>query len=324
MKIVSKLEIAEIPVLAQPYYLMSIADVADYGYVVDNGVYLAFCIKNKFRLWEIVQLPSVLFGNVESMSQHETECFYNDAIKLICNEYAVDEIQNVNTSPCPVFPERSLYCKFGSYVLNLSLSVEELFSGIHSKHRNVIRKAEKDGLVVDHGLVYMQSCADIMVDTYRRQNKLCNANEELRKLEKLGNQCEFWVVKEGDIIQGCAVLLWDNKSCYYLHGGSISHTHSGAMNYLHWKAILEMKQRGVARYDFVGARVKPQQGSKLEGIQRFKARFGAPMEIGYLWRYDNHPMKMRIYRFLQKMYMLCKGDNSNIDVIEEERSKGNF
>lgn len=324
MNIISKLDMVDIPVLAQPTYLKSITDVVDYGYVTDNGAYLAFCIKNKFKLWKIAQIPVSLFGNIESITQAERECFYNNAIKLISKKYGVDEIQNINTAPSPVFPKNSLYCKFGSYVLDLSATEDQLFAGVHSKHRNVIRKAEKDGLEVDHGSQYMKVCAEIMDDTYRRQNKISNAENELRKLAELGDQCEFWLVRDCDKIHGCAIFLWDKQSCYYLHGGSIAHTHSGAMNYLHWKAIQEMKKRGVLRYDFVGARVSPQPGSKIEGIQRFKARFGGPMEVGYLWRYDNHLFKMKIYRLLQKMYLLYKGDNSKIDIIVEERSKGNY
>ena len=324
MKIVKNLEERDISVLGHPIYLMSINDAADYGYVSDdNGRNLGFVIKKKYHFWKLLQIPGPISGNTEGITEDEQRDFYNSAISLIKQHYSVDEISNINTSPTAVYPQNSLYCKFGSYIIDLTQSEEELFSGLHSKHRNVVRKAEKDGLTVDFGPQYLNDCAQLMDDTFKRQNGYSNASKTLLALSKLKDHCDFWVVKDGDTLQGCAILLWDKYSSYYLHGGSASHTHSGAMNLLHWKAILKMKERGVHFYDFVGARLKPEEGSKLEGIQRFKSRFGGPMKVGYLWRVDLNPLKMKIYRFLMVTYFKLRGSVYK-DTIEIERSKGNY
>lgn len=133
-------------------------------------------------------------------------------------------------------------------------------------------------------------------------------------------------MKNGEEIQGCAVLLWrTGSSSYYLHGGSCSHPHSGALNFLHWEAIKKMKARGVLKYDFVGARVSPEPGSKLEGIQRFKSRFGGEMKVGYMWRYVNRPLRYKLYTLMLNSYMkYVKHDNTFSDIIKEERAKGNY
>ena len=86
-----------------------------------------------------------------------------------------------------------------------------------------------------------------------------------------------------------------------------------------------MKERGVMKYDFVGARVNPEPGSKLEGIQRFKSRFGGEMKVGYMWRYVNRPIRYKLYSLLLNMYMkYVRHDNTFSDIIKEERSKGNY
>lgn len=325
MKIVKELPLDRVSILGTPVFLKSFSGVVDYGYLCEGDLNLAFCIRRKIGIWKTAQIPAPLYGSgVERMSSEQKKDFLNRAVRCICDNYGVDEIINLNTSPFDVYPTGSLYCKFGSYIIDLSQSEDELFAGLHSKHRNVVRKAEKDGLLVDYGFQYVDDCVKLMNDTYSRQNKITNESNHLHDLVEIGDHIDFWVVKSGDEIQGCAILLWDNYSSYYLHGGSASHTHSGAMNLLQWKAMLKMKERGVRYYDFVGARLTPDPGSKLEGIQRFKSRFGGPMKVGYLWRYDIHSFKMKVYRQLMKYYLIMHGDKSNTDIIEEERAKGNY
>ena len=323
MEIKKTLEHDVISVLGNPVFLQSITDAVDYGFLCENGYNLAFCLKKKYHFWKIVTFPAPIAGRKDVLPPNEQKAYFDKAIKCLETRYGVDEFINVNTSSSSFFPTDSYYCKFGSYILDLNQTEDELFAGLHSKHRNVIRKAEKDGLTVDFGPQYLNECANIMDDTFHRQGKMSNSYNGLKILSNIKDQCDFWVVKSEDEIQGCAILLWDQYSSYYLYGGSAAHTHSGAMNLLHWKAILKMKERGVKYYDFVGARLNPDPGSKLEGIQRFKSRFGGPMKVGYLWRYDAHPLKMKLYRFLMKIYFRLHGDDSFKDIISEERAKGN-
>lgn len=311
----------KLSVLGYPELLKG-ANVISYGYVTDDNLILPFVYKKSSRFWKRIELPCNIIG--ESVGD-DKQVFINKAINLLCKQYNVDVINTLNTNPMNVYPEGAYYCKFGSYILDLSQSEDELFAGLHSKHRNVIRKAEKDGLCVESGPQYWEDCYLLIKGTYERQGKYFGSKSSYSDLLKLKDNVDFWIVKSQDSIQGCAILFWDSYSSYYMHGGSAEHTHSGAMNYLHWKAILKMKERGVRYYDFVGARLNPDEGSKLEGIQRFKSRFGGPMHVGYMWRYTNHPLKMRLYNIIYKLYFKwIKGDHTIKDIITEEREKGNF
>ena len=92
------------------------------------------------------------------------------------------------------------------------------------------------------------------------------------------------------------------------------------MNLLQWTAILDMKRLGVNIYDFVGARISPKEGSKLETIQRFKARFGSQMKVGYLWKYPLNKFKYKTFYFLVRMHACLKKQTYIGDIIDEENA----
>ena len=133
MKIIKDFGVENISVLGHPTYLTSINDAVDYGYVVDNsGRNLGFVIKKKYHFWKLLQIPGPISGTNEELTLEEQKKFYNDAITVIKKHYSVDEITNINTSPTIVYPHDSVYCKFGSYIIDLTQSEEDLFSGLHS------------------------------------------------------------------------------------------------------------------------------------------------------------------------------------------------
>lgn len=323
IKILNNLDNQEslVPVFGTRGYMMSLEGTTQCGYAVEGDRVLPFLVKQR-KIFKIIQIPCVACGCVDL---EDKQRFIDNAIKCICESVSPDVIYTLNTNICSVYPTNSEYCKFASYIIDLTQTEDEIFNRFHTKHRNVVRKAIKDGLIVCHGDEYAEACYDIIKQTYERQGSKAGDNNEFVRLRDVKN-VDYWVVKSGEDIQGCAVLLWSKGfASYYLHGGSISHPHGGALNLLHWEAIKAMKQRGVLHYDFVGARIKPDEGSKLEGIQRFKSRFGGDMEIGYMWRYINHPVMYFLYKSTMMFYLrYIKGNKVYSDIINEERKKGNY
>lgn len=311
----------KLPFVGHKDYLQSIEGAVDYGYVVDGDKILPYSVKKR-KIFKSVQLPCLPVG----CKPEEELKFIDEAVKLISKEVNPDYIYTTATSIFDEYCTKSEYCRFGSYIISLDQTEDEIFGNLHSKHRNVVRKAEKDGLTVDFGPQYAEVCYDLIKDTYGRQGKAAFSREHFASLKSMSDHVDFWVVKNGEEFQGCAVLLWNKGfSSYYLHGGSAAHPHGGALNLLHWEAIKKMKARGVKYYDFVGARTNPEPGSKLEGIQRFKSRFGGEMKVGYMWRYVNNPLKYRLYTTAVKMYTkYVLKDNNYYDIIDEERAKGNY
>lgn len=311
-----------LPATGLPEYIRSFNGCVDYGYIIYGNCILPFT-KRKRLFFNYIQLSTTVIGAKDEKDEND---FLEMALPFFKKHIRADYITSTGTSIFNTYPKGSSFCKFGSYILNLEKSEDELFTGLHSKHRNVIRKAQKDGLIVAHGKEYLTDCYKLINDTFSRQGFLSPSLENIQRLDSLGENISFVIVKDDKEIHGCAILLWSkNHSCYYLHGGSSKHPHSGAMNLLHWETILRMKKNEVLFYDFVGGRLSPDEGSRLEGIQRFKSRFGGDFKVGYLWKYSFNSFNYKLYSFLLSTYFkLFKGLKYEGDAIDQERKRGNY
>lgn len=311
----------EYPILAHENYLRSQNGVERIGYFVEDALVLPFIIKRK-SIFSWMQLVTEVIG---AETVFEEKDFLDRCVTMAKNIFNVCHISTTNTALFRSYPNDSKYCKWGSYKVDLTQSQDELFSALHSKHRNVIRKAESLGTVVEFGEQYAEAAVSLMAETYGRQKgKHGIETDYAHRMKKMGDNVDWWVVKDAEgHLQGSAIFVWSGgASSYYLHGGSSSHTSQGAMNLLIWRSMLEMKTRGVKCFDFVGARLTTAAGSKFEGIQRFKSRFGATLDEGYMFRYICKPFKYFLYTVAMKAYFMFHGEKCS-DIIVEERKKGN-
>ena len=222
--------------------------------------------------------------NIE-VSKEVKVSFLNDLIAFIKDKMKVDMIAQ---SPAyAVFsgpPQGSLYAPFGSYRIDLLNTIDDLWSNIHTKHKNVIRKAQKGNVEIKSGIEYLSVAVDMVSRTLIRSKQAgININYMQELADKLGGQLIPYISVYNDNIQGAAIYVYSKYRVYYIWGGSERKPFLGSVNLLHWTAIQTFKNEGVKSYDFVGARITPKPGSKLEGIQRFKSRFGGYFYQGYLW-----------------------------------------
>jgi lipid II:glycine glycyltransferase (peptidoglycan interpeptide bridge formation enzyme) len=186
-----------------------------------------------------------------------------------------------------------------------------LWENVHPKHRNVIRNAEKKGVEVnttqDLGLVHR-----LITGTLQRSGLKFIALRDLETLvEALADNIRILVAHHQGRPQGCAVLPFSRYGAYYLYGGSIERPLTGAMNFLQWEAIKRFQACQVERYDFVGARINPDKGSKQEGLALFKERFGGAFHSGFLWKYPLNRAKYSVYCAAVR---LLRGG----DIVDEE------
>lgn len=292
-----------IPAIAIPEYLESQGD--DYGYfVLDNTMVLPFILQIRLGVRTVILSSPI----INSRSVEDETNFINQLVVFIKEKRYCDILKCSNAAIFDHAPKDSIYCRFGTYIVDLSLTEEELFKKVHSKHRNVIRKAEKDGIIIEESANFFHDCVSLIQSTLARQNMIVPEQSSYHYLLSLGKYAEYWIAKdcEGNL-QGCAILLWTpNSNCYYLYGGSAHCAHNGAMSLLMWRAMLSMKERGVNFFDFFGARVRPLPGSKQEGIQRFKSRFGATMRTGYIFKIPINPVKYYFLNLSLKIYSFLK------------------
>ena len=230
MEIVDRIEMKDgYPIIAFPEYLLNLNGVDRVGYFVEGNLWMPFVIRKKlFLKW--VQLYCEVYN---AKTPEEEKAFLNKCMDLAKKKLAISHVVSVNTALFMSYPEGADFCKWGSYKVNLEKTEEVLFSGLHSKHRNVIRKAEQEGTQVFYGKEYAEEAVSLMNDTYGRQgSKYRFGVQYIKNIDELGENADWWVVKDKNgIPQGSAVFLWNRgSSCYYMHGGSAAHTTTGAMN----------------------------------------------------------------------------------------------
>ncbi len=216
-------------------------------------------------------------------------------------------------------PQNSQAIPFGSHVIDLSLSKDELWANLHSKHRNVVRKAEKDGVKIRIGK------AELLPDyqkldeaTWERSGQKKNLMPVYQKLfVDYPAHAVLYMAYYNEVPQGGAIFLKNEAMSYYLYGASKDSPLTGAMNALHWRAMLDFKEERVRKYSFVGCRIQEDADSKYHGIQRFKQRFGGELIVGKMFKVILNPGKYRLFQILQKM----KNGYWVQDVVDQEIGK---
>lgn len=235
--------------------------------------------------------------------------------------------QNPPASLFSDFPTGAKHIPFGSHVVDLSLAEDELWAKLHSKHRNVIKKAEKDGIVITKGVSdkIISDYHSIDLDTWARsEKKAANLAALKHQAEKLGDKVVFYMAYEEDDPQSGAIFYYNKEMCYYMHGANKNNPHTGSGNLLQWKAMLDMKEKGVKYFSFVGCRINEDENSKFHGIQRFKERFGGELKQGYLFKLDFNPFRHCLFNFLLAFRNLIKGNHKFViqkDIIDQEIHK---
>ena len=287
------------------------------GFIEDELKFvLPYQIRKSLFFKHIKFITETIYIDDKLRIEDEKE-FLNSTIAFLKKK----NIDFVSQSPTHVlfktYPDDAKFIDFASYVIDLSLSEDELWANLHQKHRNIIRNAIKNNIIIKEGLNEIESAYNLLISTMKRSNKSFMSFEKFKELiTKLEDNVKIFVAYHNNIPQGCAVLPFSNIKAYYSYGGSISKPILGAINLLHWHAIKYFKGINVGYYDFVGARIKPEIGSKIEGIQRFKSRFGGVFLKGYLWKIPLKKWKSYLYDFLYRTLKNRAGD-----IIDQESMK---
>lgn len=261
-------------------------------------------------------------------SSDETEKdFLDEVCKVLKKDYGV---QWLNATPAYAFfmdyPTGAKHIPFGSHVVDLTLDEETLFSNVHSKHRNVIKKAQKDGVIIECGrtekmiLDYYQ----MDIETWARSNRKSSGENSIkRQIEKLKDNAIIYMAYLDGEPQSAALYYYNEQMCYYMHGVNKNGPHIGSGNLLQWQAMLDMKAQGVKKFSFVGCRINEDENSKYHGIQRFKERFGGPVVQGYMFKKVLNPFMYGLSQIMTRFLNLKRIGKfiPNTDTIDAEIHK---
>jgi hypothetical protein len=339
MKIYSRHTISELPGFEKNRELFPFFFLESYAQYLDeagHGEWLLFvsadgeCMmpvrRYRSRFLRLVQILYVPLKKTGRLEEDQELGFLETFLDCVRTGNHADRIVQPPTHV--VFrkaPLNTVSCGFGTWYLSLNeLTEEELWKRLHGKHRNVIRNAQNQGVIIKEGADQLDIFFELYRATMQRSDMYVDPVSEFRQL--------YSALKPDHIVcavayfqgkpQGGILLPYTHFGAYYVYGASADRMEvNGAVNYLHWTMILLMKKRNVARYDFVGTRLTTIKGSRLEGIQQFKVRFGSELEKGCLWKTDVNRFKCRLYDRLLELYWKLKRMSWKGDIIDQEISR---
>ena len=154
-------------------------------------------------------------------------------------------------------------------------SPELIWENIHSKNRNMIRKAEKNGIVIEHG--QGMELFDEFIEIYNATMDKDHA-EEYYYFKRpfyesihndLRNNYEMFYAKLEDRIIAMSIMIFANgRMNYHLSGSDIEYRNLAPSNLLLYKAALWGCEQGFKTFHLGGG-----VGSGEDNLYKFKAAF---------------------------------------------------
>jgi lipid II:glycine glycyltransferase (peptidoglycan interpeptide bridge formation enzyme) len=166
-----------------------------------------------------------------------------------------------------------------TWILDISPDEETLMRGMRKTHRNLIRRAIKDGVEISGGATeeYLKHFYDIHMETVRRHGFVPFSYDYIRQeLENFrgDDQIRIYAARyQGEVISSAIVVFYGDEAFYH-HGASSSRHSKVPSSYLTlWTAIQEAKARGIRKFNFYGI-VDNKPKHPWYGLSQFKKGFG--------------------------------------------------
>jgi hypothetical protein len=317
----------DLPIYASEPFLRTVSD--EYGWLggVDDAGHVVCVLpysvitKSVFRL---IRFPVQTILLKPDLNVDEERRFLNSAVQHFRSTGADLIIPAKFSTVFRTYPDGAVVAPYGNYIVDLAQSEEKLWQNVHNKHRNVIRNAVKKGVTIKSGIEYLETAYQLTVGSFMRSASGFVARQRLesrmdyanfsRQILALGDSVRVLVAEYEGAIQSAAIIPFSNHSAYYMHGGNVASPLTGTSNLLQWEAIRLFRELGVRHYDFFGARIDPEEGSKARGILKFKERFGGEFTRGYMWKCSFRPVKYGLYTLAARI-------RSGGDVVDQERHK---
>jgi len=170
-----------------------------------------------------------------------------------------------------------------TWVLDITKSEDEILKGMRKTHRNLTRRAAKEGVEIIQGTdeKYLKTFYDIHLETVKR-HKFIPFSYDYIKNEidafKNDNQISIFSAKYKEEIISSAIIVFYGEQAFYHHGSSSSKYYKIPSSYLNlWEAIKEAKKRGKKKFNFYGI-VENKPRHPWSGLTKFKKGFGGYQE----------------------------------------------
>lgn len=307
-----------LPVFAKEQFLRAVGD--EYGWLGgsdDRGqmrCLLPYTIIKKgifrFARFRVETIPLVPEFDVEEEKEFLAGCvdyFSSRGVDVI--------IPATTNSIFRTYPDGAIAAPYGSYIINLLQPEETLWRNVERITRQNIKTAIKRGVTINVWRGHLKPVYEMIHNTFKRSGlPFMGYTSFERFVEGLG-ECGLIMKAEYEgKLQSSVVFGFSDYCAYAVYAGNAANLVQGSNKLLYWEAIKRFKQLGVRKYDFVGARINPEKGSKQEALSTFKKHFGGELIQGYIWKYPIKPLKYRLYRLAA--WMRSRGD-----IVDAEKHK---
>lgn len=210
-------------------------------------------------------------------SEANLKAFWKAYLDEMAKEHIVDNFVRyhpVLKNAVPMKPISNVIDLGKTIAMDLS-SPELIWENIHSKNRNMIRKAEKNGIVIEHGqdMVLFDKFIEIYNATMDKDHV-----EEYYYFKRpfyesihndLRNNYEMFYAKLEDKIIAMSIMIFANgRMNYHLSGSDIEYRNLAPSNLLLYKAALWGCEQGFKTFHLGGG-----VGSGEDNLYKFKAAF---------------------------------------------------
>lgn len=308
---------AHLPVFASQGFLS--AKSKDYGWLEENDLILPFFVDKRLIFRRLIFTTAPLSKVGRMIDAAEEKQFLDNIVDYCRSVIKADFVAKPMANAIfGSLPRGSIAARYGTYVVDLGPSEEEIFSGFKSSTRTKIRKTANEGIVFEE-TSDIETIANLIRETFARSgdSALSPGLNFLQAMQRnLGDSVQFYVTRNSTDIQTCAVVVFDADQAYYYYGGSIDKPATGSAYLMHWETMRRMKRLGIKKYDFMGAAYKPKPDTKSYTLQEFKQRFN-PKEIsGYTFKVIFRPVKYAVFNMLARTSFMLKGGQYHGDSID--------
>ncbi len=273
-----------LPVFLQPWWLNSVCPEWEVALAAQEGSIQGIMVYPVARKWGLTLLRNPLltpytgpfFFPPEGLSDYKRWHWEETVFETLWKQ--LPTYDSMELSCTPSFSNFLLFHHKGcrnsnkiTYHLDLRLSEEQLFSGIHTTHRNLIRQSLPLHQV-EEGIEYIPHLLTLHRQTFERKGKKypypASLPEQIIKTCYRQDQGKLWACRDLEgRVTATLFLVWDQATAYLLLTALDSEkAHAGAIRQLLWKAICFSRERGCLIFDF--------EGSMDAGIEPFFRRFG--------------------------------------------------
>lgn len=210
-------------------------------------------------------------------SESNLQAFWKAYLEEMAKEHIVDNFVRYHPVLKNAGPMKSIsnVTDLGKTIAMDLTSPEVIWENIHSKNRNMIRKAEKNGIVIEHGKE--MDLFDKFIEIYNATMDKDHA-EEYYYFKRpfyesihndLRNNYEMFYAKLDEKIIAMSIMIYANgRLNYHLSGSDIEYRNLAPSNLLLYKAALWGCEQGFKTFHLGGG-----VGSGEDNLYKFKAAF---------------------------------------------------